>query len=211
MNLLEMQNDDKRNWAQVMYECYLQESLVYSQRMDSATSWSVALLSVLFAIGLTSDGTEYLLIFPIAIVVAIIFLNMEALRNWRAHWYSDSAEAIATSIFNIPADTSESIEERSNKAIVDSIEFNRAAPISHFQSIGRRVLAVYIWLFFLCSFAWIYKLLTRPPSTSWLTFVSVIFIILILIIGVVFALIGALSYRTGWARKTRRFVLTRGK
>ena len=111
MNLLEKQKENKRDWAPVLYESYKQESLVYSQRMDSATSWSVALLSVLFTIGLTSGGTEYLLIFPIAIVVAVIFLNMEAIRNWRAHWFSDSAEAIVTSIYR-PAETSKSIEDR---------------------------------------------------------------------------------------------------
>jgi uncharacterized membrane protein len=209
VNLIENQREDKRNWAPVLYESYKQESLVYSQRMDSATSWSVALLSVLFTIGLTSRGTEYLLIFPIAIVVAVIFLNMEAIRNWRAHWFSDSADAIVTSIYT-PTDTSVSFEEGSTNAIVEAIEFKRPALISHFQSIGRRVLAVYIWLFFLCSFAWIYKLLTSPPSANWMTAVSVIFIALILISGIVLAIIGAMSYRTTWAKKTRRYMLTRG-
>jgi len=209
VNLIENQREDKRNWAPVLYESYKQESLVYSQRMDSATSWSVALLSVLFTIGLTSRGTEYLLIFPIAIVVAVIFLNMEAIRNWRAHWFSDSADAIVTSIYT-PTDTSVSFEEGSTNAIVEAIEFKRPAPISHFQSIGRRVLAVYIWLFFLCSFAWIYKLSTNSPSAYWMTAVSVIFIALILISGIVLAIIGAMSYRTTWAKKTRRYMLTRG-
>jgi len=209
VNTLDVQNENKRDWAPVLYESYKQESLVYSQRMDSATSWSVALLSILFTIGLTSRGTEYLLIFPIAIVVAVIFLNMEAIRNWRAHWFSDSAEAIVTSIYT-PTETYESIEEGSTKAIVDAIELKRSAPISHFQSIGRRVLAAYIWLFFLCSFAWIYKLLTNPPSAIWMASVSLIFIVLILVASIVLAIIGAMSYRTAWANKTRRYILTRG-
>ena len=140
----------------------------WRQRLDETTTWAVTLMAAILTWGFSSsDNPHYILL--IGIVVATIFLGIEARRYRDYDVFRSRVRIIQENLFANALDPSQGTESHDWRAELSRDYRRPTLKVSLYEALANRLRRVYLALLGVLLFAWVFRITAFAPREDWLT------------------------------------------
>jgi len=147
------------------YRGEIQRSNVWRTRLDTTTNWAVLTTGATLSFAFSSAENPHFVI-PINTLLVATFMFMEARRFRYYEVWAHRVRVLETGYF-APMLSQRSIPP--DKEWADHISGDLLSPhfnISQWEAIGRRLRAIYLWVFILLGLSWTLKVYLHPFPTE---------------------------------------------
>jgi len=153
------------------YRGELSRIMVWRQRLDTTTTWSITTTTTIFTVSFTvRDVPHIIFLFSIAIVWVMLWIEA---RRYRFYDAFRARVRMLEAHFLVPMvlENKELLQGEWKKLVCEDLILP-SFKISKFEAIGRRLKRTYAFIFIIIQVAWITKVFmhAEPKITSWGTF-----------------------------------------
>ncbi|WP_227377993.1 DUF2270 domain-containing protein [Haladaptatus halobius] len=138
----------------------------WRQRLDETTTWAVTVIAALLAYGFSTSGTPAILL--AGIVVATIFLVIEARRYQDYDVFRSRVRILQENLFANALNPSEGVEQRDWRRQLSEDFRDPTLRIPFPEAVARRLRRIYLWLLLLLLVTWLFRLTTIAPDKTWI-------------------------------------------
>ena len=153
------------------YRGELSRIMVWRQRLDTTTTWSITTTTTIFTVSFTvRDVPHIIFLFNIAIVWVMLWIEA---RRYRFYDAFRARVRMLEAHFLVPMvlENKDLLQGEWKKLVCEDLILP-SFKISKFEAIGRRLKRTYAFIFIIIQVAWITKVFmhAEPKITSWSTF-----------------------------------------
>lgn len=153
------------------YRGELGRIMIWRQRLDTTTTWSITTTTTIFTVSFTvRDVPHIIFLFNIAIVWVMLWIEA---RRYRFYDAFRARVRMLEAHFLVPMvlENKDMLQGEWKKLVCEDLILP-SFKISRFEAIGRRLKRTYVFIFIIIQVAWITKVFlhAEPKINSWRTF-----------------------------------------